>query len=145
MGFKLLILHPGQGDGHYDEDWSDRLRQAIPDVEVNLCSSVGEAMEEIGDADAAFGNIVPELFERAKKLRWVACPQAGPRAGYYHRALVDSDVVVTNTREIYNDHISAHIMSFVLARIHRWTGMDGVRTAEGGEGVTGAMIRARFG
>ena len=32
-----------------------------------------------------------------------------------------------------------------LARIHRWTGMDGVRTAEGGEGVTGAMIRARFG
>ena len=31
-----------------------------------------------------------------------------------------------------------------LARIHRWTGMDGVRTAEGGEGVTGAMIRARI-
>ena len=30
-----------------------------------------------------------------------------------------------------------------LARIHRRTGMDGVRTAEGGEGVTGAMIRAR--
>ena len=30
-----------------------------------------------------------------------------------------------------------------LARIHRWTGMD-VRTAEGGEGVTGAMIRARI-
>ena len=28
-----------------------------------------------------------------------------------------------------------------LARIHRWTGMDGVRAAEGGEGVTGAMIR----
>ena len=31
----------------------------------------------------------------------------------------------------------------LLARIHRRTGMDGVRTAEGGEGVTGAMIRAR--
>ena len=30
------------------------------------------------------------------------------------------------------------------ARIHRRTGMDGVRTAEGGEGVTGAMIRARI-
>jgi phosphoglycerate dehydrogenase-like enzyme len=29
--------------------------------------------------------------------------------------LIDSDVVVTNTREIYNDHISAHIMAFVLA------------------------------
>ena len=32
----------------------------------------------------------------------------------------------------------------VLTLIHRWTGMDGVRTAEGGEGVTGAMIRARI-
>ena len=32
----------------------------------------------------------------------------------------------------------------VLSRIHRWTGMDGVRTAEGDEGVTGAMIRARI-
>ena len=32
----------------------------------------------------------------------------------------------------------------VLPRIHRRTGMDGVRTAEGGEGVTGAMIRARI-
>ena len=31
--------------------------------------------------------------------------------------------------------------SQALARIHRWTGMDGVRAAEGGEGVTGAMIR----
>ena len=31
-----------------------------------------------------------------------------------------------------------------LTRIHRRTGMDGVRTAEGGEGVTGAMIRARI-
>ena len=31
-----------------------------------------------------------------------------------------------------------------LARIHRRTGMDGVRTAEGGEGVTGGMIRARI-
>ena len=55
-------------------------------------------------------------WRRAEKLRWVACPQAGPRAGYYTQALVDSDVVVvTNTREIYNDHISAHIMAFLLA------------------------------
>ena len=37
-----------------------------------------------------------------------------------------------------------YVMPTPLARIHRWTGMDGVRTAEGGEGVTGAMIRARI-
>ena len=37
-----------------------------------------------------------------------------------------------------------HFLGLYLARIHRRTGMDGVRTAEGGEGVTGAMIRARI-
>ena len=117
MGFNLLILGTGniEDETLYLEQWPDKLRQAIPDVEVNVCRSVGEAMEVIEDADAAFGNIAPELLERARNLRWIACPQAGPSEGYYNKALIDSDVVVTNTRAIYNDHISAHIMSFVLA------------------------------
>lgn len=110
MGFKLVICPP-----NYQEDWPAKLKEAVPDIDVHLCPSVGEAMEVIGDADAAFGDIVPELFERAQNLKWIACPQAGPRAGYYHQALIESEVVVTNTREIYNDHISAHIMAFVLA------------------------------
>ena len=110
MGFKLVLCPPDtQGD------WPEKLREAIPDIEVDLCRTVGEAMEVIGDADAAYGDIVPELFERARNLKWIACPHAGPRPGYYHRALVESNVVVTNTRELYNDHISAHIMAFVLA------------------------------
>ena len=116
MGFKLLILNPsGQEGADYVDTWPQRLKEEIPDVEVTLSHSVGEAMEVIGEVDAAFGNIAPELLARADNLKWIACPQAGPRAGYYHQALVESDVVVTNTREIYNDHISAHIMSYVLA------------------------------
>ena len=110
MGFKLVICPP-----NYQEHWPDLLRQEVPDIDVHLCPTVGEAMEVIGDADAAFGDIVPELLERAEKLQWVACPQAGPRAGYYTRELIESEVTVTNTREIYNDHISAHIMAFLLA------------------------------
>ena len=45
-------------------------------------------------------------------------------------------------RDQHEAHLSQH-EQLALARIHRRTGMDGVRTAEGGEGVTGAMIRAR--
>lgn len=116
MGFKLLILQPSaSGTGSMVDSWPGILQEKIPGVEVNLCRSVGEAMEVIEECDAAYGNIVPELFERGKNLKWIAGPQAGPRAGYYHDALVASDVVVTNTREIYNDHISAHIMAMLLA------------------------------
>ena len=116
MGFKLLILNPSDQEGmEYVDTWPDKLRETIPDMEISLARSVGEAMEVIGEVDAAFGNIAPELFARANNLKWIACPQAGPKAGYYHQALIDSEVTVTNTREIYNDHISAHIMSYVLA------------------------------
>jgi len=116
MGFKLLILNPGDGEGmEYVNSWPEKVQEFIPDMEINLVRSVGEAMEVIGEVDAAFGDISPELLEMATNLKWIACPQAGPRAGYYYQALIDSDVTVTNTREIYNDHISAHIMSYVLA------------------------------
>jgi phosphoglycerate dehydrogenase-like enzyme len=116
MGFKLVILQPAAlGDTTSIEDWPAKLKQAIPDIQVTVCNSAGEAMESIEDADAAFGDIAPELFARAGNLKWIACPQAGPRAGYYHQALIESDVVVTNTREIYNDHIASYIMSLVLA------------------------------
>ena len=119
MGFKMLILAYGpsgtQRLRNYGEDWPQRLKELIPDIKVHICLSLGEANELIEDADAAFGDVVPELFARAKKLRWVACPAAGPPAGYYHQALIDSDVVVTNFRGIFGDHISAHIMAFVLA------------------------------
>ena len=103
MGFKLLILNPDQME--YVDAWPANLKETIPDIEVSLVRAIGEAMEVIGEVDAAFGNIAPELLERANNLKWIACPQAGPRAGYYHQSLIDSKVTVTNTREIYNDHM----------------------------------------
>ena len=119
MGFRLLILAPApaekQGPRYYSEDWPRRLKEVIPDITIDVCRSVEEATEYVEGADAAFGDLVPELFGKSRKLRWIACPQAGPPAGYYHQALIESEVVVTNARGIFNDHISAHILAFVLA------------------------------
>lgn len=119
MGFRLLVLTDGVLDykrgGSVIEGWPPKLKAAIPDIEVDLIHSAEEASEVIGEADAAFGHIEPELFSRAEKLRWIQGPQAGPTAGFYHQAMIDSDVVVTNLRGIFNEHISAHIMAFVLA------------------------------
>lgn len=56
------------------------------------------------------------MLEQAEKLRWLQAPAAAPPAGYYTPELVRHPVVVTNFRGIYNDHISAHILAFVLAR-----------------------------
>jgi len=78
MGFKLVILPPdGLGDSSVVDNWPGRLREAIPGIEVTLCRSPGEAMESIQDADAAFGNIVPELFERAVAIEQKVLTEAG--------------------------------------------------------------------
>src|SRR5690606_25149395 len=59
----------------------------------------------------------------AAQLRWLQAPAAAPPAGYYYPELADHPVVVTNFRGIYNDHIAAHILAFVLAfarGLHRY-------------------------
>ncbi len=66
-------------------------------------------------ADAAFGTLPADLLAKARRLRWLQAPQAAPPAGYYYSELVSHPLTVTNFREIYNDHISAHILAFVLA------------------------------
>src|SRR4029434_7658449 len=70
---------------------------------------------DIADADAAFGTVPPEVLAAAHQLRWLQAPQAAPPAGFYYPELIAHPAVVTNFREIYNDHIGAHIMAFVLA------------------------------
>ena len=119
MGFRLMMLSGGEHEPFYVPTWPERLREAVPDIQIDICDSIDEAKKHIPEADAGFGNIVPELFELGRNLRWIMSPWAGPKAGYYHQALIDSDVVVTNVRGIFGDYISAHIMSFVLSFARR--------------------------
>ena len=116
MTYKLVILEPQDPGARTPaaRTWPDRIREVVPGVSIKYCKTVEQAAAGIVDADAAFGDIVPELFERAQELQWIQSPQAGPKAGYYHEGLVQSDVVVTNMRGIFSDHISAHIMAYVL-------------------------------
>jgi phosphoglycerate dehydrogenase-like enzyme len=95
--------------------WATRLAAAVPALHVVVAEDEDAAAKVIGDAEAAFGTISPALLRRAARLRWLQAPQAAPPAGYYFGELIAHPLVVTNFREIYNDHIAAHIMAFVLA------------------------------
>ena len=88
---------------------------SIPDVSFVVPESMDEAEREIVDADAAFGTIPANVLAKAQKLTWLQAPAAAPPAGYYYPELISHPVTVTNFREIYNDHISIHIMAVLLA------------------------------
>src|SRR3989475_966039 len=95
--------------------WASRLAAALPELAIVVAEDQAQAAREVAGAEAAFGTISPALLRQARKLRWLQAPQAAPPAGYYTPDLIAHPVVVTNFREIYNDHIGAHIMAFVLA------------------------------
>jgi phosphoglycerate dehydrogenase-like enzyme len=92
-----------------------RLANDLPELEVVAPETLDDARLELSDADAALGWIPPDLLPLAKRLRWLQNPDAGPRAGYFYPALIEHPVIICNPRGIYNDHISQHIMMFLLA------------------------------
>jgi len=96
-------------------EWAQRVATAVPTLDVVVAEDPAQAERVIPTAEAAFGTIPPALLKTAGALRWLQAPQAAPPAGYYYPELIAHPVVITNFREIYNDHIGAHILAFVLA------------------------------
>jgi phosphoglycerate dehydrogenase-like enzyme len=112
FAFTLVMMPPHTLIGR---NWAARVAQDEIGVRVLQPETTAEAMRDIADADAAFGTIPPDVLAAARRLRWLQAPQAAPPAGFYYPELIAHPVVVTNFREIFNDHIGAHIMAFVLA------------------------------
>lgn len=112
MAFKLVMVPPQRPQ---TREWAARIMDTVSGVNVVVPETEEAAKRELRDAEAAFGTLNPELLKAAGKLRWIQAPAAAPTAGYYFKELIEHPVVVTNFREIYNDHISAHIMTYVLA------------------------------
>jgi phosphoglycerate dehydrogenase-like enzyme len=112
MGATLLMLPP---QTRTSREWATRVAAALPELSVVVAEDEAQAARVVAEAEAMFGTLPPALLRQAARLRWLQAPQAAPPAGYYYPELIAHPVVVTNFREIYNDHIGAHIMAFVLA------------------------------
>jgi len=111
MSFKFVFLPP---TSERTRDLAAPLEAAVPEIEIVYCETRADALAALPGAGACFGTLDPELLAAGSDLKWLAAPAAGPPKGYYFTELIASDIVVTNFRGIFNDHISAHIMAFVL-------------------------------
>src|SRR4030095_7374759 len=112
MPARFLMLPPQTA---VTRAWAAQLAAALPDISIVVCENLQQADAAVAEADAAFGTLQPQLLRKATRLRWLQAPNAAPPAGYYYPELIAHPVVITNFREIFNDHIGAHIMAFVLA------------------------------
>ncbi len=114
MSFTILLLSPDA-----DPSWPEKIKQAVPGAIAKAFADPKDALAEIETADAAYGTVPPELFARAKKLRWICASRAGLGGAYFYDALVSSDVVVTGMHGSYNEHLSTHAVAFLLAFARR--------------------------
>ena len=112
MSFKLVMLPP---QTPVYRNWGKALQEEFSDLQVVIAETDDQAADAIVDADGAVGALPKDLLAKATRLRWLQSHQAAPPAGYYYSELIAHPLVVTNMREIFNDHIGAHIMAFVLA------------------------------
>ena len=56
---KMAILPP-----EYQEEWPEKIREAVPGAVVEVFKTAEEAETFIQDADCAYGYVTPELFSR---------------------------------------------------------------------------------
>ena len=115
MSFTMLLLSPDT-----DPSWPEKIGQAVPGAVARIYADPRDALADIESADAAYGTVPPELFARAKRLRWICANRAGLGGAYFHDALVRSDVVVTGMHGSYNEHLSTHAVAFLLAFARRF-------------------------
>jgi phosphoglycerate dehydrogenase-like enzyme len=89
--------------------------RTVPGVEVVSPASRDEADALLGDVDVILGFAAHAAnFERAQRLRWIHSTAAGV-GGVLFPALVESAVVVTNSRGLHADSMAEHAIGLMLA------------------------------
>ena len=108
-----FVFMPPQDDER--RMFAARLADTMADYDVVSPETDEAALEEIRDADAAYGWVPPDALKVAEKLTWVQNAEAGPFYGYYYPEIIEHPLTMSNPRGIYFDHISHHILMFLLA------------------------------
>lgn len=111
----LIVLH------HRFELWtaptwvSERLRREFQQLEIVHLDSYEHIEDELRDAEIAIAwSLRPEQLKTAKKLRWMHSPAAAVHQLMFPE-LVNSDIVLTNAREVHGPVVAEHVIALVFA------------------------------
>ncbi|MBI3948453.1 MAG: D-2-hydroxyacid dehydrogenase [Armatimonadetes bacterium] len=90
------------------------LRRAAPGVEILTARTREEALALVPEADALYGHIQPEIIRAGRKLRWAQAGSAGVER-FLFPEIRESDITLTNARNVYGPAMADHTMAFILA------------------------------
>jgi len=143
-----LLLASREGADHYG--LLDDVE--VPDLKIARAETPDQILAEIADADVFFGFPTAEVVAAAPKLRWIQSPSAGVEYVAKVPELVESDVILTNTRGAHGPSIGEHTFALLLAmtrrlptcldwqRQHHWGRVEGYRTSREIMGATMGIV-----
>jgi phosphoglycerate dehydrogenase-like enzyme len=111
----LIVVH------HHFDLWNvpawfvERLSREFPQLQIVQRASYEGAEEDLRDAEILFTILLgPGQLAAAAKLRWIHAPSAAVHQLLFAE-LVESDVVVTNSREVHGTVVAEHVMGSIFA------------------------------
>ncbi len=143
-----LLLAAKEGEAHFG--LLDDL--PIPDLRIERAQTPEESLAKVADADVLYGFPSAAIVVAAPRLRWVQSPSAGVEYVARVPELVESDIVLTNTRGAHGPSIAEHVFALLLAftrqipaclawqRDHYWGRVEGYRTSREIMGATMGIV-----
>lgn len=113
---KLLIATQHRLDLWVAPEWfAEKLQEEFPQIKVARLTSYDDIEKELADAEILFSqSLNAEQFRVASKLRWIHSPAAAVHQ-FMFPELINSDVVLTNAREVHGPGVAEHVMALILA------------------------------
>jgi len=149
---KLLILTYHRLELWIAPPWfAERLRTEFPELDVDQLNSYENVEQDIADVEILFGiSIRPEQFLAARKLRWIHSQAAAVHQLMFPE-LVNSDVIITNARDVHGPVVAEQVIAMIYAlakqipsavrfqQKHEW-GQDAISKMAGPRELAGAMV-----
>lgn len=111
----LLALH------HRLEMWTipvcfpEKLRAEFPQCEIIHRNTYDNLEDYVHDVEVLFTlSLRPDQFKVARKLKWLHCPAAAVHQ-FSFPEFVNSDVILTNGRDVHGHVVAEHVMALILA------------------------------
>jgi phosphoglycerate dehydrogenase-like enzyme len=111
----LLAVH------HKLEMWTvpvwfvEKLRAEFPQFDITHRNTYDKLEEYVGDVEILFTlSLRPDQFKAAKELKWLHCPAAAVHQ-FSFPEFVNSDVILTNGRDVHGPVVAEHVMALIFA------------------------------
>ncbi|MGH9494381.1 MAG: hypothetical protein ACRD3B_05235 [Candidatus Sulfotelmatobacter sp.] len=111
----LLVVHHRLDLWNVPAWFVERIGREFPELEILHRDSYEGVEDHLRDAEILFTiSLNAEQFACARNLRWIHAPSAAVHQLLFP-ALIASDVVVTNSREVHGPVVAEHVMALIFA------------------------------